>query len=85
MLGGFSGARGEFYGTDRDGGRPVTVRYAWTKLDRDHARWEQAFSYDGRAWEVNWIADFVRADATSLCRAGRPLRDAALSGPGPTP
>ena len=28
-------------------GRPVTVRYAWTKIDQDHARWEQAFSYDG--------------------------------------
>jgi hypothetical protein len=74
VVGGFRGDRGEFYGTDEDDGRAVTVRYSWTKLDRDHARWEQAFSYDGRAWETNWTADFVRADAALTCDRGRPLR-----------
>jgi hypothetical protein len=74
VLGGFQGDRGEFYGTDEDGGRPITVRYAWTKLDRDHARWEQSFSYDGRSWETNWIADFTRGDAAALCDHGRPKR-----------
>jgi hypothetical protein len=74
VVGGFDGDRGEFYGEDEDGGRPVKVRYAWTKLDHDHARWEQAFSYDGRTWEINWTADFTRADPATTCTNGRPKR-----------
>ena len=74
VVGGFAGDRGEFYGEDKDAGRPVKVRYAWTKLDQDHARWEQAFSYDGRTWEINWTADFERADPATNCVAGRPKR-----------
>ncbi|WAS96719.1 hypothetical protein [Nannocystis punicea] len=74
VVGGFEGDRGEFYGPDEDGGRPVAVRYRWTKLDADHARWEQAFSYDGRAWETNWTAEFTRADPAAVCEAGRPRR-----------
>jgi hypothetical protein len=42
-----SGRPGEFYAVDRDD---------------DHARWEQAFSYDDRTWQTNWTADFERAD-----------------------
>jgi len=76
VLGGFNGARGEFYGDDVDGGRAVRVRYAWTKLDADHAHWEQAFSYDrGATWEVNWTAEFTRADVATTCHAGRPRRE----------
>lgn len=74
VVGGFDGARGEFYNVDRDGERPIKVRYIWTKLDRDHARWEQAFSYDDRTWETNWTADFTRGDAEALCRNGQPKR-----------
>src|ERR1700678_785979 len=37
LVGGFEGNRGEFYADDRDDGRPIRVRYLWTKLDRDHA------------------------------------------------
>jgi hypothetical protein len=72
VVGGFEGSRGEFYGGDEDGGHPVKVRYAWTKVDKNHARWEQAFSRDGRAWEVNWTADFTRADPATTCDRGRP-------------
>ena len=72
VVGGFHGERGEFYGSDEDAGRPVKVRYVWTKLDHDHARWEQAFSYDDRTWETNWRADFTRADAAALCEHGQP-------------
>ncbi|MCY1008343.1 hypothetical protein OV079_22850 [Nannocystis pusilla] len=68
------GGGAEFYGPDEDAGRPVAVRYRWTKIDADHARWEQAFSYDGGAWETNWTADFTRADPASVCEAGRPKR-----------
>jgi hypothetical protein len=39
---------------------PVRVRFTWTRVDADHARWEQAFSVDGDAWETNWTMDFHR-------------------------
>jgi len=74
VVGGFSGNRGEFYADDQENGRPIRVRYIWSKLDRDHARWEQAFSYDNVAWETNWTAEFTRADAAAMCEAGRPKR-----------
>jgi len=74
VVGGFKGSRGEFYGEDEDNGKPIKVRYQWDKVDKDHARWEQAFSYDNRTWETNWTADFQRADAAKICEAGRPKR-----------
>ena len=74
VVGGFEENRGEFYAEDKDNDRPVKVRYLWNKLDHDHARWEQAFSYDNRTWETNWTADFIRADASKICADGRPKR-----------
>jgi hypothetical protein len=74
VVGGFDGDRGEFYAQDHEDGRPIKSRYIWTKLDRDHARWEQAFSFDGRTWETNWTADFERADPAQICANGRPKR-----------
>jgi hypothetical protein len=74
VVGGFQGNHGEFYAQDEDNHRPVKVRYTWDKIDRDHARWQQAFSYDDRTWETNWIADFTRADASKVCENGRPRR-----------
>jgi hypothetical protein len=44
------------------------VRYAWTQLDRDHARWEQALSSDGQTWETRWTADFTRRPGCDLRR-----------------
>jgi hypothetical protein len=72
VVGGFSGNHGEFYGDDHDDGRPVLVRFTWTKVDHDHATWEQAFTYDGTTWETNWTADFMRADPATTCENGRP-------------
>lgn len=74
VVGGFHGNRGEFYAADHDNGRAVKVRFIWDIRDHDHARWEQAFSYDDRTWETNWIADFERADEAKLCTGGRPRR-----------
>lgn len=74
VVGGFQGDHGEFYGEDQDNGRPVRVRYIWDKLDRDHARWQQALFYDDRGWETNWTADFTRADPAATCEGGRPRR-----------
>lgn len=74
VVGGFAGNRGEFYARDTVEGRPIKVRYLWTLIDQNHARWEQAFSYDNRTWETNWTADFTRADANTVCDQGRPRR-----------
>jgi len=74
VVGGFSGDRGEFYAEDHEDGRAIKVRYLWNKVDREHARWEQAYSYDDRTWETNWTAEFTRADAAKTCDAGRPRR-----------
>jgi hypothetical protein len=74
VVGGFDGNHGEFYGVDHDNGRPVKVRFTWNKVHGDHARWEQAFSCDGRTWETNWTADFARADTATTCEAERPRR-----------
>lgn len=66
--GGFDGQRGEFYGLDVDEGREVAARFVWTRQGDDAARWEQAFSLDGEAWEVNWVMQLTRtasADAAT--------------------
>lgn len=74
VVGGFQGNHGEFYAADTDDDRPIKVRFLWDKLDRDHARWQQAFSYDDKTWETNWVADFVRGDGSKLCEHGKPRR-----------
>jgi hypothetical protein len=60
VVGGFAGDRGEFYGEDVAGGQPVKVRFVWTRLGADRARWEQAFCHDGQRWEINWVMEFTR-------------------------
>lgn len=60
VVGGFSGDRGEFYGDDTDEGRPIKVVFQWTRLGPDSARWQQAFSLDGKEWETNWIVEHTR-------------------------
>jgi len=59
--GGFTGECGQFYGDDLDDGQPVRVRFLWTRLGPDRARWEQAFSRASGVWETNWIMEFRRA------------------------
>jgi len=61
VRGGFDSDIGRFYGDDVHAGRPVRVRFTWTRLDHDHARWEQAFA-DEDGWETNWVMDFERDD-----------------------
>ncbi len=57
LFGRFENGRGEFYGDDTLGERPIRVRFVITQLTRDSARFEQAFWDDrGKTWEVNWIA-----------------------------
>jgi hypothetical protein len=61
VVGGFTGDRGVFYGDDTDEGRPIVCRFLWTRLGPNAARWEQAFSRDGKEWETNWIIEHARA------------------------
>lgn len=63
LQGRFTDGVGLFHGDDVLDGRPIRVRFVWSRTGADVARWEQAFSADaGRSWETNWIMDFVRAD-----------------------
>lgn len=39
----------------------MRVRYTWSGITADSARWEQAYSVDGeQTWETNWIMEFTR-------------------------
>jgi hypothetical protein len=61
VVGRFDGDEGVFEGDDVFEGRPIRVRYTWTRLRSDAARWQQAFSADGGlTWEVNWVMEFER-------------------------
>jgi hypothetical protein len=62
MRGTFRDGVGTFFCDDTHGGLPIRVRFLWSDITRDAARWEQAFSTDGeRTWEVNWVMHFARA------------------------
>jgi hypothetical protein len=62
VTGKFTDDCGVFYGEDTEDGTPVRVRFTWSDITPDSARWEQAFSVDGGAtWEVNWTMQFTRA------------------------
>jgi hypothetical protein len=62
MRGAFADDVGIFHGDDMLDGRSVRVRFVWSEITPQSARWEQAFSGDGgTTWEVNWVMDFRRA------------------------
>lgn len=65
VRGGFArrpdGPFGVFHGDDLHQGAAIRVRYIWSRITGDAARWEQAFSPDeGKSWETNWYMDFTR-------------------------
>jgi hypothetical protein len=52
---------GVFEGRQELDGRPILVRFTWSHITRDGARWEQAFSPDdGKTWETNWHMTMTR-------------------------
>lgn len=62
VRGGFADGVGEFVGDDTLRGQPIKVRFRWSEIAANSARWEQAFSPDGGVtWEVNWWMAFTRA------------------------
>lgn len=61
VVGKFVDGAGEFYGHDQHEGQPVLVRFRWSAISANSARWEQAFSIDeGTNWETNWVMTFTR-------------------------
>lgn len=63
VKGRFVGSMGIFECEEDYHGRRIHVRYTWSRLDTPNPRWEQAFSIDdGTSREINWTADFHRAD-----------------------
>ena len=62
VVGRFENGVGRFEADDIFEGRPIRVRFLWTRIDTESPRWEQAFSGDGgQTWETNWAMDFTRA------------------------
>jgi hypothetical protein len=63
VFGSFAGGIGVFEGADSLAGRPILVRFTWSRTYTPKPRWEQAFSADdGEAWETNWIMDFTPSE-----------------------
>jgi hypothetical protein len=61
VVGRFEDGVGTFFGDDTHEGRPILVRYLWSKITPTSAHWEQAFSVDGgKTWETNWMNDLTR-------------------------
>ena len=53
---------GTFVADDTLDGRPIRVRFVWSRITPRSAQWEQAFSADaGASWETNWVMNFERA------------------------
>jgi len=62
VVGKFENGVGIFEGSDEFNGKPILVRYTWSQIAINSARWEQAFSTDGgKSWETNWIMRMSRA------------------------
>ena len=60
MRGRFADGTGLFQGDDSFEGRPIRIRFLWSRIAEPSPRW--AFSADaGATWETNWIMDFTRA------------------------
>lgn len=63
VVGKFSDKIGLLEGEEDVEGRPVLVRYRWSDIAPNSARWEQFMSADGASsWEMNWEMLFERCD-----------------------
>lgn len=61
VVGGFKDGIGTFLADDTFDGKPIKVRFLWSRITPNSRRWEQAFSPDeGKSWETNWTTDFTR-------------------------
>ena len=63
VVGNFQNGVGTFEGDDTFRGKPIKVRFIWSRITPGSAHWEQAFSPDGgKTWETNWKMDFTRVE-----------------------
>lgn len=64
VVGSFDGKGvGVFEGRQELDGRLILVRFTWSDITENGARWEQAFSPDdGKTWEKNWIMTMTRVE-----------------------
>ena len=61
VKGSFVDGVGTFYSDYVDHGKPMRVRYIWSHVTSQTARWEQALTGDrGKTWATNWIMEFQR-------------------------
>jgi len=61
LRGRFENGVGVFYADDTFDGRPIRVRFIWSRITPTSCHWEQAYSPDGgKSWETNWEMDFAR-------------------------
>lgn len=61
VVGQFQNGVGSFLGPDQFDGKAILVRYTWSDISPNSARWQQAFSSDeGLNWETNWIMQMSR-------------------------
>ena len=61
VVGEFRDGVGTFICDDEFDGKPIIVRYVWSNITQNTARWEQSFSPDkGKTWEVNWVMEQTR-------------------------
>jgi hypothetical protein len=66
-IGEFKNGVGEFYDQEPLNGRAILVRFIWSRITPNSARFEQSFSEDGgKTWEVNWITDQTRVPEVSI-------------------
>ena len=64
VIGAYRDGRGEFFGDDLNDGHPVQVRYIWSDITANSARWEQAYwDVAKQFWETNWVMEFTRRSA----------------------
>jgi hypothetical protein len=62
VFGNITNGVGTFEGDDIFNGKPIKVRFVWSRIMANSAHWEQAFSPDGgKTWETNWRMDLTRA------------------------
>jgi len=61
VKGRFVNGVGTFYAEDTLRGKPIKIRFTWSDIAANSARWEQAFSDDGgKTWEPNWVQTLQR-------------------------
>ncbi len=63
VIGAFKDGVGIFECDDIQEGQAVRVRFTWSEITANSAKWEQAFSTDnGATWEINWVMQHTRKE-----------------------